>query len=146
MFLNNVCLTGLGNYLFLARVQMLLCIMANIGSVYLGYILYFVLEDICVVCVSTYFVNFVLLIVNLFRISKLKQLNLETGGPILQTGGFNKTKKRVQGILQSQSCWILKSQIGCVKQFGYGLVWGIIMGNVLFLVLIVQVLFVIPQL
>ena len=88
-------LIGLGNYLFLARVQMLLCIMANIGSVYLGYILYFVLEDICVVCVSTYFVNFVLLIVNLLRISNLKQLSLETGGPILQTGGFNKTKKRV---------------------------------------------------
>ncbi len=69
--------------------------MANLGSVYLGYILYFVLEDICVVCVSTYVVNFVLLMLTLLRISNLKQFGLETGGPILQTGGFNKTKKRV---------------------------------------------------
>lgn len=74
---------------------MLLCIMANIGSVYLGYILYFILEDVCVVCVSTYIVNFVLLMMTLLRISNLKQFSLETGGPILQTGGFNKTKKRV---------------------------------------------------
>ena len=69
--------------------------MANIGSVYLGYILYFVLEDICVVCISTYVVNLILLITTLLRVSNLKQFGLETGGPILQVGGFNKTKKRV---------------------------------------------------
>ncbi len=35
---------------------------ANIGSVYLAYILYFVLETLCVICVSIYAVNFLLLI------------------------------------------------------------------------------------
>lgn len=72
-----------------------MCTMANIGSIYLAYILFFILEDNCVVCVSTYVVNFLLLVMALLRISKLKQYSLETGGPILQTGGFSKTKKRV---------------------------------------------------
>jgi vitamin-K-epoxide reductase (warfarin-sensitive) len=66
------------------------------GSVYLGYILYFVLQDLCVVCISTYAVNFALLIIALVRVSYLKDFKLETGGPILYAGGLNnKTKKRV---------------------------------------------------
>ncbi|XP_002736697.1 vitamin K epoxide reductase complex subunit 1-like protein 1 [Saccoglossus kowalevskii] len=40
-------------------------IFANMGSVYLAYILYYVLHDCCLVCVSTYVVNFLLLVVNI---------------------------------------------------------------------------------
>lgn len=78
----------------MARIQLLGCILSNLGSVYLGYILYFILQDACVVCISTYVVNIALLILTLVRISSLKQLKLETGGPILYTGG-GQTKKRV---------------------------------------------------
>lgn len=84
-----------GNFLFLARVNLVLCGIANMGSVYLGYILYFILEDLCVVCVSTYAVNFALLIIALVRVSSLKGFKTETGGPLLYAGGLNKTKKRV---------------------------------------------------
>ncbi|KAJ3607379.1 hypothetical protein NHX12_024430 [Muraenolepis orangiensis] len=38
-----------------------------VGSLYLASILFFVLEDLCLVCVSTYVVNLALLLVNLRR-------------------------------------------------------------------------------
>ena len=36
--------------------------LANLGSVYLAYILIFVLNDLCVVCVSMYVVNALILL------------------------------------------------------------------------------------
>lgn len=48
-----------------ARLRVLLSVLTNLGSVYLGYILYFVLQDVCVVCCGMYLVNFLLLICNL---------------------------------------------------------------------------------
>ena len=41
------------------------------GSLYLASILLFVLEDLCLVCISTYVVNLVLMLVNLKRRSGL---------------------------------------------------------------------------
>ncbi|XP_060067856.1 vitamin K epoxide reductase complex subunit 1-like protein 1 [Ylistrum balloti] len=41
----------------LTNIQVVTGVMANFGSVYLAYILYFILDDFCVVCVSTYIVN-----------------------------------------------------------------------------------------
>lgn len=44
--------------------KLFLSILANLGNVYLAYILYFVLRDFCLVCVAFYLINFFLLIVN----------------------------------------------------------------------------------
>ena len=84
--------TGLGNYLFLAHLQTIFCCIANIGSIYLGYILYFILNDLCVVCFSIYGINLLLLIASFFRTSNLKKLGMETGGPIISS---RHSKKRV---------------------------------------------------
>jgi len=47
--------------------QIVMSVLSNCGSVYLGYILYYVLHDFCVVCVSIYVVNFLVLSCNIVR-------------------------------------------------------------------------------
>uniref|UniRef100_A0A6J0UXK5 vitamin-K-epoxide reductase (warfarin-sensitive) n=1 Tax=Pogona vitticeps TaxID=103695 RepID=A0A6J0UXK5_9SAUR len=43
------------------------------GSLYLAYILFFVLHDFCVICVTTYVLNFALLFLNYKRLGYLNQ-------------------------------------------------------------------------
>jgi vitamin-K-epoxide reductase (warfarin-sensitive) len=50
-----------------ARNELLVTVAVCLGSAYLGYILVVVLQDICVVCMSTYVVNAALLLVNAGR-------------------------------------------------------------------------------
>lgn len=59
----------------IARLRVILSILTNLGSVYLSYILYFILQDICFVCCGMYVVNFLLLISNfkLLTSNKTKQ-------------------------------------------------------------------------
>ena len=49
----------------IACLRIILSILTNLGSIYLSYILHFILHDICVVCLGMYIVNFLLLICNL---------------------------------------------------------------------------------
>ncbi|KAL4224377.1 Vitamin K epoxide reductase complex subunit 1-like protein 1 [Mactra antiquata] len=46
----------------LVLVQLISSILAGLGCVYLAYILIYILDDFCVVCVSTYVINAILLI------------------------------------------------------------------------------------
>ncbi|XP_038056217.1 vitamin K epoxide reductase complex subunit 1-like protein 1 [Patiria miniata] len=48
-------------------------ILSNFGSVYLAYILVVVLEDACLVCISTYIVNALLLAVNILKWTHLRR-------------------------------------------------------------------------
>ena len=50
------------NYRLVVSFQFYLLIIANCMSLYLGYLLYAVLKTMCVVCLSTYAVNFLLLL------------------------------------------------------------------------------------
>lgn len=58
----SLVISGLMKTASAASCQVFLAFLANLGSVYLAYILYFILNDVCVVCVSTYVVNFLLLL------------------------------------------------------------------------------------
>lgn len=49
------------------KLHLALCILSNITSVYLAYLLYFVLYDLCVVCVTTYVCNALLLVGSIYR-------------------------------------------------------------------------------
>ncbi|XP_059171916.1 vitamin K epoxide reductase complex subunit 1-like protein 1 [Physella acuta] len=51
-----------------AVVQTVFSVVANLGSVYLGYILVYIIRDLCIVCVSTYIINFCMLIVILVKL------------------------------------------------------------------------------
>ncbi|KAM8961257.1 vitamin K epoxide reductase complex subunit 1-like protein 1 [Pelodytes ibericus] len=42
------------------------------GSLYLAYILFYILEDFCVICVTTYVLNFALLLLNIKRLRSLR--------------------------------------------------------------------------
>ncbi|KAK3085097.1 hypothetical protein FSP39_024141 [Pinctada imbricata] len=46
----------------LTELQFSTSVLSNIASVYLAYILYFILDDFCVVCVSTYITNALLFV------------------------------------------------------------------------------------
>ncbi|XP_028662819.2 vitamin K epoxide reductase complex subunit 1-like protein 1 [Erpetoichthys calabaricus] len=48
-------------------------IVSVIGSLYLSYILYFVLKDLCIICITTYTLNFILLILNYKRLVYLNE-------------------------------------------------------------------------
>ncbi|KAM3917800.1 vitamin K epoxide reductase complex subunit 1-like protein 1 [Leptodactylus fuscus] len=55
-----------------AAVTLLVTSLASIaGSLYLAYILFYILEDFCVICITTYVLNFILLVLNVKRLQWL---------------------------------------------------------------------------
>lgn len=58
------------------KLQLATAIMANCGTVWLAYILYFVLNDFCVVCVLTYAINFCVLMTNIARFKEMRRMEL----------------------------------------------------------------------
>lgn len=56
-----------------ALILMTTSILSVVGSLYLGYILYFVLKDFCIICITTYALNFILFILNYKRLVYLNE-------------------------------------------------------------------------
>nr|XP_019574071.1 PREDICTED: vitamin K epoxide reductase complex subunit 1-like protein 1 [Rhinolophus sinicus] len=56
-----------------ALILMTSSIVSVVGSLYLAYILYFVLKEFCIICVVTYVLNFILLIINYKRLVYLNE-------------------------------------------------------------------------
>lgn len=56
-----------------AKVQRILVFSSNFMSIYLAYLLYFVLNDFCVICVSTYIVNLLLTVCAFLKVSAFQK-------------------------------------------------------------------------
>lgn len=56
-----------------ALILMTSSIVSVVGSLYLAYILYFVLKEFCIICIITYVLNFILLIINYKRLVYLNE-------------------------------------------------------------------------
>lgn len=68
-----MCPLGLTVSAMAALILMTTSIVSVIGSVYLAYILYFVLKDFCIICITTYALNFILLVLNYKRLVYLNE-------------------------------------------------------------------------
>ncbi|XP_006859912.1 PREDICTED: vitamin K epoxide reductase complex subunit 1-like protein 1 [Chrysochloris asiatica] len=66
-------LLGLTASAVAALILMTSSIASVLGSLYLAYILYFVLKEFCLICFITYVLNFLLLIVNYKRLVYLNE-------------------------------------------------------------------------
>ena len=92
------------NSRFLVSFQFYMLILANCMSVYLGYLLYAVLKTMCVVCISTYGVNFLLLVLTYCRRNYLRPKSQpeysrvdwsKPGLPTSSRGGSTDFKKNI---------------------------------------------------
>ncbi|KAK7020295.1 Vitamin K epoxide reductase complex subunit 1-like protein 1 [Halocaridina rubra] len=72
IFYSIVLILGENTSLTAAKIQKSLLFISNFMSLYLAYLLYYVLHDFCVVCVSTYVVNFLLTVCAFWRVSTLQ--------------------------------------------------------------------------
>ncbi len=76
------------NNLLAIKIKFALAVISNMGSVYLAAILYFVLNDFCVVCVTTYMLNAMLLVINFKHLSQFKKAKTQTN----RKANLNKVK------------------------------------------------------
>ncbi|EDO35534.1 predicted protein [Nematostella vectensis] len=73
MFYTMVFLLGFSRSKLAAQLSVFSAVLSCLGSVYLGCILYFVLQDVCIICISTYVVNACLLVVNSLSLVNLQE-------------------------------------------------------------------------
>jgi len=70
IFYSLIVLLGLSKSKVAAWINFMFAVSSCAGSVYLGYILFFILHDTCLVCISTYVVNACLLIINFITLNR----------------------------------------------------------------------------
>ena len=63
-------ISGLSKSKVAAWINFMFAVSSCAGSVYLGYILFFILHDTCLVCISMYVVNACLLIINFITLNR----------------------------------------------------------------------------
>ncbi|XP_037049050.1 vitamin K epoxide reductase complex subunit 1 [Bradysia coprophila] len=71
IFYTLIILLDFSLNLHLTKLQVALSFISNLISIYLAYLLYFVFENLCIVCATLYVVNMLLLILSVKRYSNL---------------------------------------------------------------------------
>ena len=91
-----VPLSGIYPAQFLAKTLLVTSILSVVMSAYLGYILIYVLKELCIVCISTYFLNFALFVLAIRNYGAVKRLKKAAQVPDYSSYLDGKTvKKRV---------------------------------------------------
>jgi uncharacterized membrane protein len=67
--------------------QICMCLLSNLGSIYLAYVLVFVINTVCVVCVAIYVVNFVLLVASIYQGRALWSIDNASGYEVRRWDG-----------------------------------------------------------
>ncbi|KAF7280589.1 vitamin-K epoxide reductase [Rhynchophorus ferrugineus] len=81
VFYSMVATLSLSNSPVAVNGSLLLIILSNFASLYFAYILYFILADLCVVCIGTYIVNVINLILITKKHKTIRELNdINTNG------------------------------------------------------------------
>lgn len=76
-FYTLLLLTSFSKSSLVTKFQLGFAVLSNSLSIYLAYLLYFVIENLCVVCVSLYAVNFFILLFALWKYTITEQLVTE---------------------------------------------------------------------
>lgn len=77
VFYSTLLVTSFSKSLLVTKFQLGLAVLSNSLSIYLAYLLYFVIQNLCVVCVSLYAVNFFILLFSLWKFTIAEQLKTE---------------------------------------------------------------------
>ncbi len=67
-FYSVIIILGLCEVGLFVKLQVAAAFISNLSSVYLGYVLLYVIEAVCVVCCAVYTVNFLILVSSLLRL------------------------------------------------------------------------------
>lgn len=89
-----LAILSLINNSFVSNIQLSLSFISNCLSMYLGYLLMYVIKSLCLVCVATYAINFLIFITTIWKLKKLaKKSTAKRGQKSENTKQKKATKK-----------------------------------------------------